>query len=73
MLPVVSATCDYELAEVYLPLGLQQVGYPRQHKDVATSDERERRLGAIIPQVINDAACSCDQTQFTSAPPFLSV
>lgn len=48
MLPVASATCEYGLAEVYLPFGLQQAGHPRQHKDVAASDERERRLGAII-------------------------
>ncbi len=48
MLPVASAT-DYELAEVYLPFSLQQARHPRQHKDVATSDERERRLGAVIP------------------------
>ncbi len=73
MLPVASATCDGELAEVYLPFGLQQAGYPRQHKDVPTSDERERRLGAIIPQVINDAACSCHHMQLTSARPFLFV
>jgi hypothetical protein len=49
MLPVASANCAHELAEAYLPFGLQQAGHPRQHKDVPTSDERERRLGAIIP------------------------
>ncbi len=67
MLPVASATCEYEPAGVYLPFGLQQAGYSRQHEDVAASDERERRLGAIIPGVINDAACSCGHMPLTSA------